>query len=192
MSLVRLLTAGKSLVSFADPESRYRMRKKSLLPKFGSPENPFIARSVSKSTQNPSGQTPPDQFRLSTLSPAEEAAANLKETTRLPSVAPAPEASVPSKAATTTSLWGRINGMIRTLNPFARRTRRASPATSRVPRFDGQPVQAELSLDRVKVVRNDLNDADVEIVPVKPETSPTPAAAMAARRRVEMAPAQPG
>ena len=30
-----------------------------------------------------------------------------------------------------------------------------------------QPVQSELSLDGVKVVHNDLSDADVEVVPMK-------------------------
>jgi hypothetical protein len=30
-------------------------------------------------------------------------------------------------------------------------------------------VQAELLLERVRVVRNDLSDSDVEIVPVKPQ-----------------------
>jgi len=30
-----------------------------------------------------------------------------------------------------------------------------------------QPVQAELSLEKVKVVHNDLTDADVEIIPIK-------------------------
>lgn len=34
------------------------------------------------------------------------------------------------------------------------------------------PRQAELSLDRVKVVHNDLTDADVEIVPIKSRRAP--------------------
>ena len=34
-----------------------------------------------------------------------------------------------------------------------------------------RPLQAELSLDRVKVVHNDLSDADVEIVPIKSRTA---------------------
>ena len=37
-------------------------------------------------------------------------------------------------------------------------------------------MQAELSLDRVKVVHNDLTDADVEIVPIKSRTMPEPQA----------------
>jgi hypothetical protein len=33
------------------------------------------------------------------------------------------------------------------------------------------PVQSELSLDSVKVVHNDLSDADVEVVPIKSRTA---------------------
>jgi hypothetical protein len=35
---------------------------------------------------------------------------------------------------------------------------------SAIPRFNGVPVQGELSLDNIKVVRNDLSDADLEVV----------------------------
>ena len=41
------------------------------------------------------------------------------------------------------------------------------------------PLQVELSLDRVKVVHNDLSDADVEIVPIKSRTSPEAEPALA-------------
>jgi hypothetical protein len=37
-------------------------------------------------------------------------------------------------------------------------------------------VQTELSLDAVKVVRNDLADADIEVVPVKSQTISAPEA----------------
>ncbi|HEU6448351.1 MAG TPA: hypothetical protein VFV23_07945 [Verrucomicrobiae bacterium] len=54
------------------------------------------------------------------------------------------------------------------LNPMA--MLRGEPKETR------QPVQAELSLEKVKVVHNDLSDADVEIVPMKsrgvPELEP--------------------
>jgi hypothetical protein len=38
--------------------------------------------------------------------------------------------------------------------------------------FEKEPVQGELSLDRIKVVRNDLSEADLEIVPVKISLQP--------------------
>jgi len=41
------------------------------------------------------------------------------------------------------------------------------------------PVQVELSLDRVKVMHNDLSDADVEIVPIKSRTTPEAEPALA-------------
>ena len=41
------------------------------------------------------------------------------------------------------------------------RVKAAKPA---IPRFTKPPVQGELSLDKIKVVRNDLSDADLEVV----------------------------
>jgi len=57
----------------------------------------------------------------------------------------------------------------------ARPSRKASkPAISR---FSKPPVQGELSLDRVKVVRNDLSDADLEVIPARSKlASAAPAA----------------
>ena len=52
------------------------------------------------------------------------------------------------------------------LNPF-RAPESVRPATS-------SAVQVELSLDAVKVVHNDLADADIEVVPVKSRTAATP------------------
>jgi hypothetical protein len=57
---------------------------------------------------------------------------------------------------------------------------KVKPAKPAVPQFSKPPVQAELSLDRIKVLRNDLSDADLEVVPAK--TKP-------ARAAVPMAPA---
>ncbi len=37
-----------------------------------------------------------------------------------------------------------------------------------------KPVQTEMSLQAVKVLHNDLTDADVEVVPVKSRTLATP------------------
>ncbi len=45
---------------------------------------------------------------------------------------------------------------------------RTQPPKSTIPKFVKLPVQGELRLDRIKVVRNDLSDADLEVVPVKP------------------------
>jgi len=57
---------------------------------------------------------------------------------------------------------------IRKLNPFSFMRRSAPRAQQKTQ----GPTQAELSLDRVKVVHNDLSDADVEIVPIKSRVAP--------------------
>ena len=44
MSLGRLLTSGKSLIGLRNTESRYHMRSRNLLPKFGTPANPFVTQ----------------------------------------------------------------------------------------------------------------------------------------------------
>jgi hypothetical protein len=53
------------------------------------------------------------------------------------------------------------------LNPTA--IFRAGPSSDGI---GATPVQAELSLEKVKVVHNDLTDADVEIVPLKSRPAP--------------------
>jgi hypothetical protein len=58
----------------------------------------------------------------------------------------------------------------------------AKPA---IPRFPKPAVQGELSLERIKVVRNDLSDADLEVVPAR--ASSAPAATAPAPRLIEKA-----
>jgi hypothetical protein len=65
--------------------------------------------------------------------------------------------------------------------------RRSKPAKSAIPRFDKSPVQTELSLDQIRVLRNDLRDADLEVVAARP---PTPAAAPAKPAEVKPAVAE--
>ena len=71
----------------------------------------------------------------------------------------------------------RIGGWLGRINLFewwsARKRAKSKPA---IPAFNKGPVQGELSLDNIKVVRNDLNDADIEVVSttVKAKTAPAP------------------
>ncbi len=59
----------------------------------------------------------------------------------------------------------RVGALVKKLNPLALLpSRQPGAARSRTPR---PVVQGELSLEKVKVVRNDLSDTDLEIVPVK-------------------------
>src|SRR5258708_7773954 len=78
MSLGKLLTTGKSLIGLTNPNSRYQL-KKGALPKFESAKNPFASKAPAES--------PEQEPQLPKLTPAEEAAADLKKTQRLPVLA---------------------------------------------------------------------------------------------------------
>lgn len=155
MSLGKLLTTGKSLVGLHDG-SRYKMRN-GALPKFNSKKNPFAQKAPTQQT----------------FTPMEEAAAKLKETKRLPAVAVEPTPATKQPAAAKSEFMAKILGMLRStlakLNPLTwLPKRKPAEPKSAIPRFDKPGVvQGELSLDNIKVVRNDLSDADVEVVPMK-------------------------
>jgi hypothetical protein len=166
MNLGKLLTSGKSLVGLQNAEGRYEMRPKNLLPKFGSEKNPF-------SKTKPQSLQPELVEKISTIArtmtSAEVAAARLKETKRLPVVtalkntgAAAPEISLKTQALTWISQWLAKTNLRSWWNN--RKSKVTKPAASQ---FSKPPVQAELSLDKVKVLRNDLSEGDLEVVPVK-------------------------
>ena len=150
MSLVNLLSAGKSLVGGQDVPSRYRMNKQMRLPKFVSTRNPFVnagAKGPALADSETAGQNRP----------------------RPDSTAARPVA----KASKRTSLILRLVSATRRsaawlgkANPFSRFAESARPKNSAIPCFTKPPVQSELCLDKVQVVRNDLSDADLEVVPV--------------------------
>src|ERR1035441_10304634 len=61
MSLLRLLTAGKSLVGMRDAETRYRVTSQRLLPQFGASRNPFSNRGKAGPAQT--GPRSPEDHR---------------------------------------------------------------------------------------------------------------------------------
>ena len=164
--------------------NRYRMQTKNLLPKFGNMKNPFSTKSKSAVASMESSATPP------ALTPVETAAANLKETVRLPAVAPSlAHTGKASDAARRTSMADVIGGWLGRINLLAgwsaRKRTRSKPA---IPAFNKGPVQCELSLDKIKVVRNDLNDADIEVVSAKVMAKANPALEKATGAAVEETP----
>ena len=194
MSLVRLLTAGKSLVGLRDGDSPYRFTSQRFLPQFGPARNPFSNRPNAAPAQKKPAQTEPrspgihGEIGASIAKPA------------IPASDGEPAAVLQKQEATRTAraefnarkvavaLWRRLtsllSGWLATLcGLFARSGRKA--AKPAIPRFPKPPVQGELSLERIKVVRNDLSDADLEVVPARP--SATPAAAAPAPRLIEKA-----
>ena len=141
------------------------MRSGFLLPKFVSPRNPFAPRA--QPPPAPAGLDAGPAAVSGGLTAAEVAAAKLDETQRLPvAAAPAEVSRMPSPPAGPPRFSKQAGGWLRRLNPFAWRGSRKPAAKSAPPRFSPAPLQGELSLDNVKVVRNDLSDADVEIIPV--------------------------
>jgi len=158
MSLVRLLTTGKSLTGVDPATNRYRMRSRFLLPKFGSDKNPFTQPAAVP------------RAAVQETTPAQIAAANLKETRRLPATVAVELKTSGDQPVSGT--FGRIREWLRRRNPLARWPRRNREPKAAIPRFNKSPIQVELSLDSVKVVRNDLNDADLEIVAAKPSAKP--------------------
>jgi hypothetical protein len=138
MSLGKLLGAGKSFVS-GGKAAAYRADKRVYLPKFGSPKNPFSAVSQA--------ELPKPTVENSIVPVKKAATRTWAKTQKMPTVS-----ARPARATTWTEKF----------NPLSI-WRGSTAAAKNSPR----PVQAELSLEKVKVVHNDLSDVDVEIVPIK-------------------------
>lgn len=194
MSLGKLLTAGKSLVGLHDSNARYRLQK-GALPKFESSKNPFAARPAGEPHSPDNGGEP----ELPKMTPAELKAAKMKNTQALPLLGAEPETPAPtatplnatpveavkapatSKSAEAAKAPEVVDGWVKKLNPLVwfsgRKPVEPKPAA---PRGGKRHVQGELSLENIKVMRNDLSDTDVEIVPAKARAPKTPPPAVLA------------
>jgi hypothetical protein len=162
MNLGKLLGSGKSFVSGGKPAA-YRTDRRVYLPQFVSPKNPFVSPACS-AAQNELTR-PADQVSASPVKKTKPAlwAKTQKMSVAVPMAAPAS----PARAATWASKF----------NPVA-----IFRDTTAAPNKFAAPVQAELSLEKVKVVHNDLTDADVEIVPMKSRPAREPAAGLPAKK----------
>ncbi len=184
MSLLKLLTTGKSLVGLKDAESRYRMTNQRLLPKFGSGKNPFSAGETAEPipTVTPPPMEAPQAAMATTLTRPEPANQGTpKESVGLLKLGTARARDL--AAAALQARWvSQIGSM---LSRPARKTTKAAgvPVPSKP-----QQVQGELSLDRIKVMRNDLTDADLEIVAARPMPRSVPTPVLRAEEVVEPAP----
>ena len=188
MSLIRLLRAGKSWVDGKDSGVRYRISDGRAMPKFGSAKNPF--RSTAKGASVAPAGAPQAEVgaRTAPVRRTQESkltSALLPERSRHSGAARAGTVRAPkgSRAAGFVSgALGRVASLV-----FRPRTNRSAPPLAG---FDKAPVQGELSLERIKVVRNDLSDADLEILPAQPPApTPTP---LPVKRGEGEAPHEPG
>ena len=147
MSLGRLLAAGKSLVGLSGAAGRYRVDKRARLPKFISPKNPFApGRAPAQSAAAAAQPEAPKAVVAVARADASEAG---KEFSRAP---------MSARAIGWFGNWGEK------LKPLSRRLRMPGPARLAAPRATGATLQGELSLDAIRVVRNDLSDTDFDIV----------------------------
>ena len=168
MSLLRLLTTGKSLVGVKDTESRYRLTSQRLLPQFSPARNPFIRRGNSPPTQaegcsaeDPKAKGTSDERRgvrsLCGRSAADPPSAVQNRMVPTDAGSEGFTEAIRLRAVALVSRW-RAKVSVLLWRP---RLKTAKPA---IPRFTKQSVQGELSLEKIKVMRNDLSDADLEVV----------------------------
>jgi hypothetical protein len=158
MNLGKLLSAGKSFVS-GHNVGTYRTDKHCYLPQFVSPKNPF-----SNPAMTPEQTELPRQAAQDSAAPVKKSMLPWAKTQKMP-------ATTSQGATARATIW------VSKLNPVSMFSAAPESADRNV-----TPMQVELSLEKVKVVHNDLTDADVEVVPMKSRLSREPADTQPARK----------
>jgi hypothetical protein len=208
MSIGRLLAAGKSM-AVGHVRGRYRVDKRVQLPKFNSSKNPFAAEGK---VQSPESRVQSQETVVAAPKPTQVEAAAPREQLPEPNITvlgvppsggsgvQPPKGGTPNKfpVRTLADLAARgpeivgakavravkwVGEVGKKFNPLPLLARRRGPARSAFRSVSRPAVQTELSLDSVKVVRNDLNDADLEVVVSK--TAPSKP-----KERVELVPVE--
>src|SRR5205809_7514906 len=158
MSLIKLLSVSKSFAGGRSQPGRYKMAEQGLLPKFAPMGRP-VSLAPNRKSDEPAPKQEANGAATIPLNSLQQqffrAAEPVTEPVR--TVAPGTRAAVCANANVATTNWFRLGN-----NPFVNRPAGKPKALA--------PTQAELSLDAVKPVRNDLSDSDLQIVPAKPET----------------------
>src|SRR5437667_142568 len=166
MSLMKLLSVSTSFVNSRNLAGRYKLAEQGMLPKFAAVGRPISLASTKGTERQPDADRVPARSSLDSetgnviplLAPDPSARSGPPRATTgakavSEAVEPAPEPTAVSvKADRTLKNWFRLRR-----DPFTTR-----PSTSVRPR---QPEQPELLLEAVTPVRNDLSDADLEVVP---------------------------
>jgi hypothetical protein len=194
MRLVRFLAAGKSLMGSKDLTGRYRLPEGRALPKFNSnrptpPQQggeavalsgaaePTQIENAESVTSKPEKSAAPvcqgpesnvattqgEEIRPVVIAANDEAVrpavgGPAKPVLEPSSSTPYPRLadSAPPRRSVLRKLFGWLPGL------------RERAARGPIPVFSKVPVQTELSLENVKVVRNDLTESDLEVKPVNP------------------------
>lgn len=151
MNLGKLLSVGKSI--FGNREAAaYRLNRRMCLPKFNDGKNPFVPKAAEPQVEKAVGAVVAPATGAAQKSPPPYAfKPKPVRTGRRLMTAAAPGLAAAKSAK---------SGWTARLNPF--RTPEPEPEAERP-----EAVQPELSLNAIKVMHNDLADADVEMVPMK-------------------------
>ncbi len=201
MSLMRLLSSGRSWVGLKET-TRYRMTDPRAMPKFGTGRNPFCGTATKAeparmpalpgSNSNYSVTeartmqpvNPSDQASSASASPVQPGALRAEEGSRssgsrfgemISTLRNAAKQVTASVASFIKALRPRAAALLRKLTSLVPR-RRSRPRTAAIASFARGALQGELSLDRIKVVRNDLSDVDLEVVRTSEKVAPAIAA----------------
>ena|ERR1051326_1099651 len=178
MSLMRLLAVGSSLRGLKDRRSPYKMTQQHLLPKFGATTSkgtesksapaPGIGVALPKAQSpcegfakcaRPAGDNERGDMKAIEITMRDESAGTaMAEEAASPTPAQSAEVGNSLEVAARKRSWNlgeitRLWHWARSKNPFQ------SKASDQK-----EPVQAELRLDAIQVVRNDLNEADLEVI----------------------------
>ena len=153
---MKLLSVSKSFAGGRNQPGRYKMAEQGLLPKFAPMGRPVSLAPKRKSDEPPSIQgangtpnAPPNSLQFF----------QVPEPVVKPVNAAAPTPRAARFAADVSANWFRLGSQ-----PLLNRPAGKSKHTT--------TTQAELSLDAVKPVRNDLSDSDLQIVPAKTGIEP--------------------
>jgi hypothetical protein len=169
MKLMKLLAVGQSVKEGKIVFGKYKLAQQGLLPKFASTTRPFAAEAtvepiIEKPVQTRAAEVlAPKQEPLKEATPVKIATEfKADETQKIPIGTVLKRVESPASPKTETGFFKRVAEKFSVLKPGFTRARRNKNTNARL-------VQTEWSLEKIKVARNDLSDADLEIVSKKKE-----------------------
>jgi hypothetical protein len=149
MNPLRLLTKGRTIRGLKERPGAYKLLERSVLPNFSGPKRP-----APTPLQPQLAKAQPALFEQPKPNPETTAPVRL---TPVPAPVPAPAPVLVKDEPSKPGLWSRLAGFLAGWTRQWIRWRNAPP-------FQSPTVQTELALDKVRVIRNDLSEGDLEVV----------------------------
>lgn len=176
MSLTNLLAVGQSVIGIRSDPTRYKMKQENLLPKFAPVGRPVSLAPIShpeavpQAVVAPKVEAPPMEDLFAAPTPVTQTMveiAPIAPVTTKPVAVRAPKTEAKRLESLAETRREQARSWFK--NPFAGVIGRA--------KSERTLVQTELLLEQVKVVRNDLSEADIEVVPTAAKAAPAVTAA---------------